>query len=173
MWWCRSIQCTTHFLHIYGHQLAIFQRCSYKAITLELRHAMEALANNPFSISLKAEVAQLRKKKQIVDNYATRGAQIKARIHWLKVGDQTSKGVFFGTLCQASKLSEKGINSFLSCLRFCKPLCAITDRFLWPSLPLLCGITLFKSVSALFCVNCLKNKTLFVMSSSLWLMSKR
>lgn len=68
-------------MRIYGHQLAIFYRRSYEATIANLRSATEALAANPFSPSLQVRVADLRHKKQVAENYAAIGAQIKVRLH--------------------------------------------------------------------------------------------
>ena len=66
---------------IYGRQLAVFRKRSYEANTLALRKASEALTLNPFDVDLQVQLAKIRHDKQIADNYAARGAQIKARLH--------------------------------------------------------------------------------------------
>lgn len=49
---------------------------------------------SPFSPSLQVRVEKLRHKKQVADNYFSRGAQIKAILHWLKIGNHASKFFF-------------------------------------------------------------------------------
>lgn len=94
---------------IYGCQLAIFRRQSYEATTTDLWSTTEALVASPFSPSLQVRVVELRHKKKITDNYAARGVQIKARLHWLKVGDHASKEYF---LALRARRSSPGIKKF-------------------------------------------------------------
>ena len=70
-----------HFLHIYGHQVAIFRKWAYEANTLALKKASEALTLNPFDANLQVQLANLWHDKQVAENYATQGAQLKARLH--------------------------------------------------------------------------------------------
>ncbi len=81
-------------MRIYECQLAIFRKQSYEANTLALKKASEALTFNPYDVDLQLQLAKLRHEKQIVDNYAAREAQIKARLHWLEVGDKALKEFF-------------------------------------------------------------------------------
>ena len=93
-WWNDVITITTQFLCIYGLQLTIFRKWAYEANTLALRKAFEALTLNPFDADLHVQLAKLCHDKQVVDNYAARGAQLKAHLHWLEVGDKASKEFF-------------------------------------------------------------------------------
>ena len=65
---------------------------------LALKKASEALTLNPFDVDLQIHLAKLRHDKKIDDTYAARGAQIKACLHWLEVGDKASKE-FFQAFC--------------------------------------------------------------------------
>ena len=82
-WWSDAIARTVHFLGIYGHQVAIFKKWAYEALTL-----------NPFDVYLQVQLAKLFYDKQVADNYAAQGAQLKACLHWLEVGDKASKEFF-------------------------------------------------------------------------------
>lgn len=62
--------------------------------TKSLCAATEALALNPFDSTLQLRLAQLCHQKQVVDSHSDKGAQIKARLHWLKVGDRASEEFF-------------------------------------------------------------------------------
>ena len=79
---------------IYGRQVAIFRKQAYEANTPALRKASEALSLNPFDTDLQVQLAKLRHDKQVADNYAAWGAQLKARLHWLEVGDKALKEFF-------------------------------------------------------------------------------
>ena len=81
-------------LCIYGHQVSIFRKWTYEANTLALRKASEALTLNPFDVDLQVQLAKLYHDKQVADNYVARGAQLKAHLHWLEVGDKASKEFF-------------------------------------------------------------------------------
>lgn len=74
--------------------MAIFRKRSYESTTLALKKASEALTFNPFDVDLQVNLSKLHHDKQIADNYTAHGAQIKARLHWLKVGDKASKELF-------------------------------------------------------------------------------
>lgn len=58
-WWNSAISRTVRFLHIYGHQLAIFRRWSYQATTSALCSATEALVANPFAPTVQVRGAEL------------------------------------------------------------------------------------------------------------------
>jgi hypothetical protein len=64
---------------------------------------------NPFDVGIQTRVAQLRHQKQIADNFAARGAQIKARLHWLEIGDQASKEFFSALRARHSAVGIKRI----------------------------------------------------------------
>lgn len=74
--------------------MAIYCRISYEATVKDLLMTLASLVMNPFDIELQTRVANLFHQKQVVDNYATYGAQLKAYLHWLEVGDQASKEFF-------------------------------------------------------------------------------
>ena len=93
-WWSDAIARIAHFLRIYGRQVAIFRKWAYEANTLALKKAYEALTLNPFDVDLQVQLAKLQHDKQVADNYAAQGAQLKARFHWLEVGDKASKEFF-------------------------------------------------------------------------------
>ena len=56
--------------------------------------ATEALAMNPFDMDLQIWLTNLHNQKQVLENYIARGAQLKARLHLLAIGDQASKEFF-------------------------------------------------------------------------------
>lgn len=93
-WWNDAIARTARFLRIYGRQPACYRKRAYEANTKALRSASKALTLNPFDTELQLKLAKLRHEKKIADAYAARGAQIKARLHWLEVGDKVSKEFF-------------------------------------------------------------------------------
>ena len=96
-------------MRIYGRQVAIFRKWAYEANTLALRKASEALSLNPFDADLQVQLAKLRHDKQVADNYAARGAQLKARLHWLEVGDKASKEFFHALQARHTNVGIKKI----------------------------------------------------------------
>lgn len=93
-WWNDAITRSAWFLRIYGRQLARFFQRSYEATTKALYTASEALVLDPFNMYLQLQLAQLQQHKQITENYTAQSARIKARLHWLKVGDRAFKEFF-------------------------------------------------------------------------------
>lgn len=108
-WWHDIISCFARFLCIYGRQLSIYCRWSYDKMTKVLCAATKYLALNPFDSTLQLHLAQLRHQKQVADSHSTRGAQIKARLHWLKVGDRASKESFLALCFHHTSIGIKKI----------------------------------------------------------------
>lgn len=97
--------------------MAIFRKRSYETNTKALKKASEALTLDPFHANFQIQLAKLCHDKQIEDNYAARGAQIKARLHWLEVGDKDSKEFFQALRDNHTKVGIKKIkqgNTILS-----------------------------------------------------------
>lgn len=115
-WWNDVVTRTTIFLSIYGWELEIFRWQSYESTTTSLKKAYEALTLNPFDVDLKIQLAKLRHDKQVVDNYASQGAQIKARLHWLEVGDKALKEFFQALRARHTNLRIKKIKQGTSIL---------------------------------------------------------
>ena len=63
----------------------MYRMRSYEATTLNLHLDSKALAMNLFDMDLQVWIANLWHQKKVADSYAARGAQIKARLHWLEV----------------------------------------------------------------------------------------
>lgn len=109
VWWHDAISRSVRFLCIYGTQLAIYRRWSYDVTTKALCVATKALALNPFDSTLQLRLAKLHHQKQVTDSHSARGAQFKARLHWLKVGDRASKEFFLALRAHYTSVGIKKI----------------------------------------------------------------
>lgn len=109
VWWHDDITRSTRFLYIYGRQLAMYRRWSYDVTTKALCAATKDLALNPYDSNLQLRLAQLHNQKQVADSHSARGAQIKARLHWLKVGDRASKEFFLALCARHTSIGIKKI----------------------------------------------------------------
>ena len=93
-WWNNAISRTTKVLRTIGAKFAKRRRKSNLIIRTEFARASFSLEVDPFNITLQANVAALRHEIRKAKVYAAKGAQLKSRLKWLKVGDRVSKELF-------------------------------------------------------------------------------
>ena len=60
----------------------------------ELSKAYLRLEASPFNSIAQSQVSSIRHELKKVDLYEAKGAQLRARMHWLKVGDRVTKEFF-------------------------------------------------------------------------------
>lgn len=61
---------------------------------VELARAIIELEASPFNLELQFHVAYIHHELKLVELYEMKGAQLKAHLHWIQIGDQVTKDLF-------------------------------------------------------------------------------
>ncbi len=88
----------------------MFRKWSYEANRLALKKSSEAITIKPFDVDVQIQLSKLHHDQQISDNFAAWGAEIKAHLHWLKVGDKALKEFYQGLVPVIPMLGLKRLN---------------------------------------------------------------
>lgn len=78
-------------MHTFNQNLAHLHRCANVALQKELTRASPRLKVDPFNPFLQMDLVQIHHQVKLSKVYHVRGAQLQARLHWLKSGDRMTK----------------------------------------------------------------------------------
>ncbi|XP_057873595.1 uncharacterized protein LOC131079610 [Cryptomeria japonica] len=93
-WWEQTITNCVSFLHDYGRRIAAKHQRLEKSLQGQLERDRTILATNPHNISVQQSVANAENALRKMAAYKGKGAQLRARLQWIKDGDRGTKFFF-------------------------------------------------------------------------------